>query len=66
MEMIKTNYLYIESRSENEKYKWFPMDPAISEIEAMSKAHENTIKKELKGVENHVYETFYRRNCKRY
>ena len=62
MEMIKTNYLYIEPRSENEKYKWFPMDPAISDIEEMSKAHEGTIKKELKGVENHVYETFYRRN----
>lgn len=62
MEMIKTNYLYIEPRSENEKYKWFPIDPAISEIEEMSEAHEGTIKKELKGVENHVYETFYRRN----
>ena len=68
LEQIKTNYLYLEPSSDGEKFKWFPMDPAIDELaepeenEELPAESKKVIKDEIKGVEDHVYERLLSRN----
>ena len=68
LEKIKICYLYLNPASDSEKFKWFPMEPAIDyfdepeETEELTDDCKKAIRGEIKFVEDHVADRLLARN----